>query len=146
MAATATPVDSAFVAKVSQGGLFEVEAGKLAAERGSTQDIRDFAAMEVHDHQLVGAKLTAISTSEGLSFPSKLNSEFQAKLDHLMALSGPSFDVAYMMEMATLHAADGAAFDRESAEGGSPAYRAFGAETHIIVQRHIGAIDGAPPP
>jgi putative membrane protein len=146
LAATATPIDSAFVAKVSQGGMFEVEAGKLAAERGSTQDIRDFGAMEVHDHQLVGAKLMAISSSEGLMFPSNLNPEFQGKLGHLMTLSGPAFDVAYMTEMSTLHAGDGAAFDKESADGGSPAYRAFGAETHVIVQRHIGAIDGAPPP
>jgi putative membrane protein len=146
LAATATPVDAAFVATVSQGGMFEVAAGKLALERGSTQDIRDFGAMEVHDHELVGAKLTSVSNSEGLTFPSNLNPGFRGKLDHLMALSGPAFDAAYMTQMSTLHAADGAAFAKESSDGGSPAYRAFGAETHVIVQRHIGAIDGAPPP
>ncbi len=146
LAATASPADTAFVAKVSQGGMFEVAAGKLAAEKGSTQDIRDFGAMEVHDHELVGAKLTSISQSEGLTPPSHLNADFQAKLDHLQTLSGPEFDAAYMAEMSTLHAADGAAFAEESADGGSPAYRAFGAETHVIVERHIGAIDAAPTP
>ncbi len=146
LAATATPTDTAFVAKVSQGGMFEVQAGKLASEKGSTQDVRDFGAMEVHDHELVGAKLASISNAEGLSLPAQLNPDFRGKLDRLMALSGPAFDAAYMSEMSTLHAGDGAAFAKESSDGGSPAYRAFGAETHVIVARHIGAIDGAPPP
>ena len=146
VAATPNAADKAFVAKVSQGGMFEVEAGKLAADKGSRQDIRDFGAMEVHDHKLVGAKLKSISDSEGLSFPGQLNPEFQGKLDHLKTLSGPPFDAAYMDEMSTLHAADGAAFAKEATNGGSAAYKAFGAETHIIVQRHIGAIHAAPPP
>ena len=142
----ATPADKAFVAKVSQGGMFEVAAGRLAAQQGSTQDIRDFAAMEVHDHTLVGDKLTAIAQSEGLSFATTPNAEFQAKMDRLKSLKGRAFDSTYMGEMATLHAADGAAFEKESRDGGSAAFRAFGAETHVIVQRHIGAIHAAPPP
>ena len=143
---TPTPADRAFVAKVSQGGMFEVAAGKLAALKGSTQDIRDFGAMEVHDHTLVGNKLTAISQGEGLSFPTTPNAEFQAKMERLQSLQGPAFDSAYMGEMATLHAGDGAAFAKEARDGGSPAFRAFGTETHVIVQRHIGAIHAAPPP
>jgi len=64
----------------------------------------------------------------------------------LKGLSGAAFDEAYMSDMAALHDADGAAFAKESTEGGSAAYRAFGAETHKIVQRHIGAIHGTQPP
>lgn len=145
-AATATPTDKAFVAKVSQGGQFEVEAGRLADQKGSAQDVRDFGAMEVHDHTLVGDKLKSISSQEGVSFSPELNPEFSAKLSHLQSLSGPAFDTAYMQEMATLHSGDGAAFAKEARQGGSPAYREFGAETAKIVQRHIGAIHGATPP
>ncbi len=144
-AATPSAADRAFVAKVSQGGMFEVAAGKLAEQKGSTQDIRDFGSMEVHDHTLVGDKLKAICASEGLAVASKANAEFQGKLDRLGTLSGPAFDAAYMKEMDTLHAGDGAAFAKEAADGGSPAFKAFGVETHLIVQRHIGAIHAAPP-
>ena len=144
-AAAATPADRQFVGKVSQGGMFEVAAGKLATTKGSTQDIRDFATMEVHDHMLVGDKLKAISTSEGIAIAPSLNAEFSAKMTKLSALSGPAFDAVYMREMATLHDGDGAAFAKEGAGGGSPAFRALGMETHKIVQRHIGAIHGAQP-
>ena len=145
LAATATPADRAFVAKVSQGGMFEVEAGKLAVQKASAQDVKDFAVAEVHDHMLVGDKLKAISHSEGVSIASVLDADFAGKLSHLRSLSGQAFDAAYMSEMADLHDADGAAFAEESTSGGSTAYRAFGAETHLIVQRHIGAIHGASP-
>jgi putative membrane protein len=144
MAAPATPADRAFVAKVSQGGMFEVAAGKLATQRASTMDVRDFATAEVHDHMLVGAKLKAISTREGIMIDARPNAEFSAKLAHLSGLSGAAFDSAYLAEMASLHDADGAAFAQESKAGGSDAFRAFGAETHRIVQRHIGAIHAVP--
>ncbi len=145
-AAPATSADRAFVAKVSQGGMFEVQAGRLADQKGSTPDVRDFGAMEVHDHTGVGDKLKAASDHSGITFASQLNPEFAGKLAYLQTLSGPAFDAAYMDEMATLHAADGAAFAREAMDGGSPEFRAFGTETHKIVQRHIGAIHAAAPP
>ncbi len=145
-ATSATPADRAFVGKVSQGGMFEVDAGKLAETKGSTQDVRDFATAEVHDHLLVGAKLKAISSSEGVAINRNPNAEFAAKLATLKGLSGAAFDQAYMSDMSTLHDDDGAAFAKESTGGGSPAYRAFGKETHLIVLRHIGAIHGTQSP
>lgn len=146
LAATATPADRAFVAKVSQGGMFEVAAGKLAQTRGSTQDVRNFGTTEVHDHTLVGDKLKAISASEGIAVASSPNAEFAGKLSRLASLSGTAFDKAYLTEMATLHDGDGAAFAKRAGNGGSAAFRAFGTESHRIVQRHIGAIRGAPLP
>lgn len=144
LAANATPQDRAFVAKVSQGGMFEVAAGELAATRGATQDVRDFAVAEVHDHRLVGDRLKAISGSEAIPVAATPNAEFAGKLAHLRSLSGPAFDQAYLTEMATLHDGDGAAFATEATAGGSAAFRSFGAETHRIVERHIGAIRAVP--
>lgn len=143
-AQTATPEDRAFVAKVSQGGMFEVAAGRMASTKGSTQDIRDFAIAEVHDHTLVGSKLKQISTAAGISFAPALNADFSSKLKHLSSLSGPAFDIAYLSEMGNLHDIDGAAFAKEASKGGSAAYKAFGTETQRIVKRHIGAIRAVP--
>ena len=146
VAADSSPVDLAFVAKVSQGGMFEVEASKLAERKAMAQDVKDFAASEVHDHTIVGDRLKAVSAREGIAFPSKLNAEFQGRVDRLAALAGHSFDVAYMREMADIHAKDGAAFAKEANASPMPDYKAFAAETHAIVMRHIGAIHGAAPP
>ena len=108
-AMAASSVDQTFVAKVSQGGMFEVEASKVAEGSATAQDVKDFATAEVHDHTLVGDKLKATASHVGITFPAKLNPEFQSKLDKLKALNGRAFDDAYMTEMADIHAKDGAA-------------------------------------
>jgi putative membrane protein len=132
--------DRSFIAKVSQGGMFEVQLGQLAASQGSTQDIKDQGASEAHDHQLVGDKLKAIASDAGIQFPDTLNVMFQKKYDDLKALSGPAFDRAYLADMEDIHAKDGAAFAQEAKTGQDPKLKAFAAETYRIVERHIGEL------
>jgi predicted outer membrane protein len=70
--------DKVFVAKVSQGGMYEVELGKLGETKAVAQDIKDQANTEAHDHMLVGDKLKYIVEANGMEFPKQLNAEFQA--------------------------------------------------------------------
>ena len=139
-AETASSADKAFVAKVSQGGMFEVELGKIASNKGSTQAIRDNGVTEAHDHDLVGAKLKSTASSIGIEFPAKLNPDFQGKLDKIGAMTGKSFDAAYVEEMEKVHKIDGGLFAQEAIEGGAPSMKAFAAETHEIVEMHVGAL------
>ena len=133
-------VDKAFFAKVSQGGMYEVALGTLAETKGSTQDIRDSGNTESHDHTLVGDKLKSIIEANGLEFPTALNAEFQARLEKLKALPSDKFDAAYLKDMKLIHDADGAAFAKEAVAGTNPDLKAFAAETHRIVQRHLGEL------
>jgi putative membrane protein len=137
---TFSEADKTFVAKVSQGGMYEVELGKVAETKATTQDVRDSGNTEAHDHMLVGAKLKSIVEANGMEFPDTLNSEFQARLDKISALPADQFDTAYIRDMKKIHAADGAAFAKEAASGTNPDLRQFAAETYRIVQRHIGEL------
>ena len=141
---TASDTDKAFVAKVSQGGRYEVEASKLAVQKASTQNVKDAANSEVHDHELVNKKLKTISAAAHVSIAPALNPDFTQKLDHLRTLSGEEFDKDYMEEMAVIHDKDEKLFAQEAIYG-SDDYKSFAAETDPIVKRHIGAIHGAEP-
>jgi putative membrane protein len=132
--------DKAFVAKISQGGMYEVELGKLAETKAPAQDIKDQGNTEAHDHMLVGDKLKSIVESNGMEFPKQLNAEFQARLEKISALAANRFDVAYIEDMKKIHAADGAAFAKEATSGTNPDLKAFAAETYRIVQRHLGEL------
>ena len=136
---SATSVDKAFVAKVSQGGMYEVEASKVAMDRSQAQDVKDLAAWEVHDHQLVGDKLKTVAGSAGVTFPSALNAEFQARLDKLKALPAVGFDAAYLADMKSIHAKDEKLFHAEAIQG-SGEFKGFAHETDLIVKRHIGGL------
>jgi putative membrane protein len=138
-------IDKKFVAMVSQGGMFEVEAGKVAASQGSTQDIKDQGSTEMSDHKLVGDKLSSIAKSNGMQVADSLNPQFQKQLDDLKALSGVAFDTLYLKDMKVIHAKDGAAFAQEAKNGSNPDLRAFASETHRIVLRHIGEIGAVGP-
>ena len=139
-AASVSDADKAFVAKVSQGGMYEVALGKLAESQGMAQDIKDQGNTEAHDHDLVGAKLKSIAKGAGLDFPDTLNAEFQGKLDKIKALSGAAFDKAYISDMIKIHDADGAAFAKEAKGGTNPDLKALAAETHGIVERPLGEL------
>lgn len=140
-AADLSEADKAFVMKVSQGGMYEVELAKVAEKKGTEQQIRDQANTENHDHTLVGDKLKSIAKAAGLSFPDKLNADFQSRLDKLKALPNNQFDAAYIEDMIKIHDADGAAFAQEAGEGSNAGLKAFAAETHQIVQRHLGELN-----
>ncbi len=132
--------DKTFVAKVSQGGMYEVELAKIAETKALTQDLKDQANTESHDHQLVGGKLKAIMEENGMTFPTALNAEFQARLDKMSALPVDKFDAAYVEDMKKIHDADGAAFKQESTGGTNSDLKKFAAETYRIVQRHLGEL------
>ena len=133
--------DNTFVAKVSQGGMYEVELGKVAERQGLAQDIKDQGHTEAHDHDLVGKALKDAAGNAGIEFATELNAEFKARLAKISGLSGAQFDKAYIEDMKKIHAADGAAFLKEAKEGSNPALRSFAVSTFDIVQRHIGELN-----
>ena len=139
-APSASNQDTAFVAKVSQGGMYEVELGKVAEQQGLAQDIKDQGNTEAHDHELVGKALKEAAGSAGIDFPADLNPEFKARLAKISGYAGEQFDKEYIADMRKIHAADGAAFLKEAKEGSNPALKAFAASTFNIVQRHIGEL------
>ena len=140
-AGTALDVDKTFVGKVSQGGMYEVEASKLAEMKAVAQDVKDQAIAEVHDHQLVGAKLKRIATAAGVPVAAQLNPTFRQRLDKLKDTSAADFDAAYLMDMQQIHDMDEKLFAKEATEG-SGDFKAFAHETDLIVKRHIGALHG----
>jgi putative membrane protein len=143
-AAPASDADKAFVGKVSQGGMYEVESSKLAIERAMAPDVKDQAITEVHDHELVGAELKKISSAGGVPFAGTLNPMFQQRLDKLKSVTGAEFDAAYIHDMEQIHDMDEKLFAQESVDG-SGEFKPFAGRTDRIVKRHIGSLHGADP-
>ena len=139
--ATGSDVDRAFVAKVSQGGAYEVEASRFAETKAVAQDVKDLAVMEVHDHTLVGTNLKRISAAAGIAIAPALNGEFSARLAKLKSVSGADFDAAYVSDMQAIHDKDEKLFAQEAADG-SDSFKTFAHQTDQIVKRHIGALHG----
>ena len=136
-AQSASQADRDFVAKVSQGGLYEVEAGKVAALKGSVAVIKDFGLLESQDHESVNAELHHIAAQTGVTIAPGLNAEFTQRLNKLKAIPASQFDSYYASDMKQIHNKDEGLFQQE-AKDGSPAYQTFAHNTAILVNAHLG--------
>src|SRR5262245_57350611 len=95
--------DKDFIVKAAQGGMAEVELGKLAAEKATNDQVKKFAQRMVDDHGKAGKELKEIADRKNISLPSEMDSKERALKDRLSKLSGDAFDRAYMQEMVSDH-------------------------------------------
>ena len=133
--------DKTFAMAAAQGGLTEVTLGQLAADKATSQDVKDFGSKMVTDHGKANDDLKAIASSKGLTLPDKLDAKHQAMVDKLNGLSGAAFDKAYVKDMVTAHKKDDAAFKKEASSGKDADIKAFAAKTDDTVQMHLKMIE-----
>lgn len=136
-AAPASQADRDFVGKVSQGGLYEVEAGRVAAAKAQTPFVKDFGVLESHDHEGVNAELKHIAGETGVTITPGLNAEFSARLAKLKAVPASGFDAYYVADMKQIHNNDEGLFAKE-ADAGSAPYKLFAHQTAVLVKAHLG--------
>lgn len=129
--------DSNFVTKAAQGGAAEVELGKLAQSRGSSDKVKQFGQRMVDDHSKAGAELAGIASQKGVTVPSDLTSTDQATKDRLSGLNGRDFDLAYMQDMVKDHKQDVSEFQKEASSGKDPDVKAFAAKTLPTLREHL---------
>src|SRR5277367_5852190 len=61
--------DAAFYKKAAEGGIAEVQMGRLAQDKSSTPSVKDFGAMMMKDHSAANDKLKAIADGKGIKLP-----------------------------------------------------------------------------
>ena len=132
-----TPADRGFVKKAAEGGLAEVELGKLATEKASSDEVKKFGQRMVDDHSKANDQLKQVASKVGVTLPDKLNPKDQATKDRLSKLSGEQFDAAYMRDMVKDHTKDVAEFRHESQSAKNDDVKNFAAQTLPALQDHL---------
>lgn len=95
--------DDDFVEEASAKGVAEVEAGKLAQEKGNATDVKSFAEMMVQDHTAANAKLKSIADAKNLNVSDSAELMDKAKAAILELRSAKSFDQAYANNQVKAH-------------------------------------------
>ena len=136
-AAPVFAADEAFVTKVAKDGMAEVELGKLAAEKASSDAVKQFAKRMVDDHSKANEELKTLAQSKNVTLPSEIGQEQKALRDRLTKLSGPAFDQAYMKAMVNDHLKAVSAFRSESRTGKDAEVKAWAARTLPTLEEHL---------
>lgn len=129
--------DGHFARQSALGGMAEIQLGKLASERGSSEVVKAFGERMVVQHGSVGDQLTAVAQKENIDLPGKLSSREQQTYDRLAHLSGNAFDRAYARDMVQDHEKDLTDFQNEASIGKDENVRTFAANTIPMIQEHL---------
>jgi putative membrane protein len=141
LAALADSPDASFYKHAAEGGIAEVEAGKLAQDKSNNQQVKDFGAMMVKDHSAANDKLKALADSKSISLPTSSSVGQMATKAKLEVLSGDTFDKSYIAGQIKAHQNTAALFRKEIASGQDADAKAFAKETLPTVRAHLKAIN-----
>jgi putative membrane protein len=132
--------DTKFAMMAAMGGMEEVEMGRLAAEKGASDEVRQFGQRMVDDHSKANQELMQIASSKGMTLPTTLDPKHQADVQKISALSGEAFDKAYVKMMVKDHKKDVGEFQKESMRGADPEIKGFATSTLPTLQEHLQMI------
>jgi len=114
-----------------------VQVGKLAAQKGQSEEVKKFGQRMVDDHSKANDQLKQLADSKGVTLPAKLDAKDEATKDRLEKLSGEQFDRAYMNDMVKDHTKDVSEFKKESTAAKDPAVKSFASDTLPTLESHL---------
>ena len=126
-----------FMKEAASGGLMEVELGKVAAEKGSHQRVKDFGKRMQADHSKANEQLKKIAAKKGVDLPTEPSGEHKSTMDKLTKLSGAEFDREYMDAMVEDHKEDIEKFQTQADKGKDPDVKKFASDSLPVLKKHL---------
>lgn len=123
--------------KAAEGGIAEVELGKLAQEKAQNEQVKSFASRMVKDHGSANDKLKQIASKDGIQLPTEMDKSSQKMHDKLSKLSGAQFDQEYMKHMVSDHEKDVKEFQQEAQKARSDDLKQFASDTLPTLREHL---------
>lgn len=132
--------DKIFVRDALEGGMAEVQFGQLAAQKGSSDDVKKFGQQMVTDHTELGNTLSQVAQKLNTGAPKGLSKKDKQELAKLQALSGAQFDDAYIELMIKNHKKDATTFKTEGQMTGNPDVRQAAEKGEAMILTHLQVI------
>ncbi|HUD33268.1 MAG TPA: DUF4142 domain-containing protein [Variovorax sp.] len=134
--------DREFMLKAAGGGLFEIEASKMAAKKSQNAEIKRYAAMLVKDHTAASEELKAIAQSLPLRLPRNMPDGEKAELNKMSKMNAAEFDENYMKVVAfDHHETDIKMYEERAEKAEQPKVKAFAAKTLPRLKAHLAAAE-----
>lgn len=134
-----SPVDYNFVAQANLGAPFQITSGRIAEEKATTSEIRDYAHLMVVTHIPVVDALDAVLQRERLTAPADtlLQSAYDAMIASLNAEKGAALDRDYVGGQVEYQKGNAALFRYEIQNGTDPNLRGFAQRTLPKIEDHL---------
>lgn len=129
--------DMKFAMTAAQDGMTEVELGRLAVQKGTSDAVKQFGQRMIDDHTNANQQLMQLASSKGMTLPTTLDAKHAAMVAKFQRLEGAAFDRAYAKQMVQDHRKAVDLFQKEADRGTDADLKAFASQTLPILQGHL---------
>lgn len=135
----ASATDAAFIEKAAEGGMAEVELGKLAEKNGQKEEVKNFGSQMVKDHGKANENLKSIAAKMNVPIPDTMSAKHQGAIDKL-SKAGATFDTEYIVRMIFEHEKTRMLFENARAQVTNEELKKFIDETLPVVKGHLDMV------
>ncbi len=128
-----------FAVKAANGGMMEVEMGKLAEQKAVSKSVKAFGAMMVKDHSKANEELKKLAAAKNITLPATMGNDMQKHMDDLRKDTAMQFDKNYIDMMVSDHNDDIDLFEKAVKNSKDSAFKSFAAKTLPTLYKHLGA-------
>lgn len=131
-----TSNDAKFLKGARSGGQFEIQVSKLALQRATDPEVKQFAQRMVDDHTKVGTELDQIAADTSRS-TTQLDPVHAAMLNKLSQEQGKDFDECFIGMQVLAHEEALMCLRKEAKKGENPKLRAFAEKNIPVLREHL---------
>lgn len=129
--------DADFARDAASGGMMEVQLGKIAQERASRSQVKEFGRRMQTDHTKANDELKKIAAKKDIKLPSQLEGKQKNTVDKLSKLKGDEFDRSYMGIMVDDHKEDIEKFEKQADKGQDSDLKKFAQNQLPVLKKHL---------
>jgi putative membrane protein len=129
--------DQKFLMDAAMSGMKEVQLGRWAAQKGTSEEIKKFGQMMVDHHSKANTELMSLASSKGITLPTELDNKHQADVAKLSSRTGADFDREFAKMMLKDHDKAVDMFEKQSEKGADADLKAFAAKALPTLQEHL---------
>ena len=117
--------------------LIEVELGKLAVEKGTSDAVKQFGQKMIDDCTKAADEAKQLAEAGHVNVPAAPDSKHQSRVDKLAKLSGAEFDKAYAKDQLKYHQQNLRKYQDEAQYGSVEEVKNFASKSLPMVQQHL---------
>jgi putative membrane protein len=139
VSAEMTSTTKGFVTAAATSDMYEVTAGKIAAQRAQSPEVKEFAEKMIKAHTGTTAKLKGIIASNNINVtpPAHVDNRRQGMLDNLRGASAAEFDHRYITQQVAAHTEADILFKGYAKDGDNAAIKDFAGMTDKDIKMHL---------
>lgn len=127
---------SDFMTQAASNGMLEVEAGRLAQQKGLMQEVKDYGQTMVNDHTTANNQLKTLASQLNIILPDSMSQEHLDQLQSLRDKNGAEFDREYMDLMVSSHENAISLFEDASNNMENAEVKRFATTTLPVLRQH----------